>query len=408
MARISKKSGWGPGFLVTAAFIGPGTVTTCTLAGARFGFSLIWALVFAALATVILQEMAGRLALGSGKNLAEAMRSYPRSSAAGWIFVALTVAAITFGCMAYEAGNIIGGSLGLEIVSGISRQVWGAIISLTAVIILSLKGYRIVEVILIALVFIMSAAFIGTAIIIRPDIIGILKGTVPSFPANSLFLVIGLIGTTVVPYNLFLHSAAVKEKWKTKDALSLMRKDLWIAVPLGGLISIAVVITSAGTLGALSSGTGGTAADLTAPDFASQLEPLFGRFAKILFGAGFFAAGMSSAITAPYAAAFATSGVFGWKGGKDSMKFRLTWLAVILAGFAVSVTGFKPVGVIVFAQVANGLILPIAALFLLLVLNNRKSLGPLANTKTQNALAYAAVAVVSILGLWSIIKLFFI
>jgi NRAMP (natural resistance-associated macrophage protein)-like metal ion transporter len=404
MARISKKGGWGPGFLVTAAFIGPGTVTTCTLAGAHFGFSLLWALVFATLATVILQEMAGRLALGSGMNLAEALRKFPRSSAGSWGFILVTLAAITLGCAAYEAGNIIGGSLGMQIVSGIDRQVWGVIISATAVIILSLKSYRIVELILIALVFIMSVAFIGTAIIIKPDILGILKGSLPSFPANSLYLIIGLIGTTVVPYNLFLHSAAVKEKWKSKDALSLMRKDLWVAVPLGGLISIAIVITSAGTLG--SSGAGG-ATGMTAADFASQLEPLFGRFAKVLFGIGFFAAGMSSAITAPYAAAFATSGVFGWKDGKDSPRFRLTWLCVILAGFTVSVTGFKPVGVIVFAQVANGLILPIAAIFLLLVLNNRKTLGPLANTKTQNALAAAAVAIVSVLGLWSIIKLFF-
>jgi manganese transport protein len=235
MARISKKGGWGPGFLVTAAFIGPGTVTTCTLAGAQFGFSLIWALVFATLATVILQEMAGRLALGSKMNLAEALRAYPRSSASGWGFILLTIAAITFGCTAYEAGNIIGGSLGLQIISGLDRQVWGAIISAVAVIILSLKGYRIIEVILITLVFIMSAAFIGTAIIIKPDIIGILKGTLPSFPANSLYLIIGLIGTTVVPYNLFLHSAAVKEKWKSKDALSSMRKDLWVAIPVGGL-----------------------------------------------------------------------------------------------------------------------------------------------------------------------------
>jgi len=405
MAKISKKGGWGPGFLVTAAFIGPGTVTTCTLAGAHFGFSLLWALVFATLATVILQEMAGRLALGSGMNLAEALRKFPRSSAGSWGFILVTLAAITLGCAAYEAGNIIGGSLGLQIMSGIDRQVWGVIISATAVIILSLKSYRIVELILIALVFIMSVAFIGTAIIIKPDILGILKGTLPSFPANSLYLIIGLIGTTVVPYNLFLHSAAVKEKWKSKDALSLMRRDLWVAVPLGGLISIAIVITSAGTLGG--SGVSGAAAGLTAPDFASQLEPLFGGFAKILFGIGFFAAGMSSAITAPYAAAFATSGVFGWKDGKDSFRFRLTWLAVILAGFAVSVTGFKPVGVIVFAQVANGLILPIAALFLLLVLNNRKTLGPLANNNIQNLLASIAVAVVSILGLWSIIKLFF-
>ena len=139
---------------------------------------------------------------------------------------------------------------------------------------------------------------------------------------------------------------------------------------------------------------------------AEQLEPLFGAFTRVLFGAGFFAAGMSSAITAPYAAAFASSGILGWKGGQRSRGFRAVWMGVILTGLVVSLLDFNPLSVIIFAQVANGLILPVAAVFLLVVLNHRQTMGALANTWKQNLLGGLVILVVSILGIWNILRLF--
>ena len=122
MARKDKKSSFGPGFLVTAAFIGPGTVTSCSMAGAQFGYSLIFALVFATVTTIILQEMTGRLSLGSKRDLGQSLREFPQSPLTKSIFAILTLFSITFGCAAYEAGNIIGGSLGLEMVTSISQK----------------------------------------------------------------------------------------------------------------------------------------------------------------------------------------------------------------------------------------------------------------------------------------------
>jgi len=404
MARKNKRSSFGPGFLVAAAFIGPGTVTSCSMAGARFGYSLIFALVFATVTTIILQQMTGRLSLGSKHDLGQALREFPPSYVTKGIFAIITLSSITFGCAAYEAGNIIGGSLGLEMVTSVSQKYWIAIISLIAIFILSRGKYKLVEKFLIFLVFLMSVSFLTTLVIIKPNLLSILKGIIPSFPKNSLYLVLALVGTTVVPYNLFLHSSAVKEKWKSISHLKEVKKDLLLSISLGGIISASIVVTSAVAFFekgiSLESGI----------QLGQQLKPLFGSFTNFLFGLGFFAAGMSSALTAPYAAAFASSGVLGWKGGHDSKGFKGVWLGVILAGLIVSYLraafNFNPLSVIIFAQVANGFVLPVASIFLLFVLNNRQKMGKLVNNIKQNILGSLIILIVSFLGLWNIIKLF--
>lgn len=392
------RGSFGPGFLITAAFIGPGTVTTCSMAGAGFGYALIYVLVFAVVATIILQEMSGRLALASRLDLGRALREFPRSAGTRILYALLTFLSITFGCAVYEAGNIIGGSLGMEVVTGISREYWVIFITLAAALILSRGKYQWVEKFLIAMVFVMSVSFLATAIILKPDMGSIMKGFVPSFPPDSLYLILALVGTTVVPYNLFLHSSVVREKWKSISDLPRLRKDLVVSIIVGGVISASIIVTSAAAFHArgISLESGG--------QLAGQLEPLFGPMTKILFGIGFFSAGLSSALTAPYAASFAAAGVFGWDDGRRGVRFNLVAAGVILTGLVVALLKLKPLPVIVFAQVANGLILPVASIFLLVMLNNRKMVGASANSRLQNAAGFLVVAVVSLLGLWNIIR----
>lgn len=400
MGRRNKKSSFGPGFLVTAAFIGPGTVTTCSLAGADFGYALLYALVFATLTTIILQEMTGRLSLGSGKDLGQALREYSGNPVTRLVYIILTLSAVTFGCAAYEAGNIIGGSLGLSMITGISQKIWVVIIALAAIFILSRRAYRFVEKFLVYLVFIMSISFITTFILVLPDLKAVFSGLVPSLPKDSLPLVLALIGTTVVPYNLFLHSSAVRQKWTALTDIKLVRKDLLLSVGLGGLISMAIVVTSAAAFYM-------RGIDVTSgAQMAEQLKPLFGPLTKWLFGIGFFAAGMSSAVTAPYAAAFASSGILGWDIQPGSRRFRAVWLIVILAGLIVSLFRFNPISVIVFAQMANGLILPAASIFLLVILNDRKKMGGMANSWKQNLAGITIILIVTVLGVWNIVRLF--
>ncbi|SEC22587.1 NRAMP (natural resistance-associated macrophage protein) metal ion transporters [Tenacibaculum sp. MAR_2009_124] len=396
----------GPGTLVAAAFIGPGTVTLCTLAGVNFGTHLLWAMLLSIFATIVLQEMAARLGIVSQRGLSEVLRHEIVKPGLRNFMMLLILSAIVIGNAAYEAGNISGGVLGLETILGSITVDFGSFslnmlsfsIGVIAFILLFLGNYKVLEKILVVLVLLMSVSFVITAIITKPDIIEVVKGMlVPSFPDNSLFMIIGLIGTTVVPYNLFLHASLVKEKWKSDKDLSHAKKDTFISIILGGLVSMAIIISAAG----IPSGSINNGADL-----ALGLEPLYGAFAKYFLAIGLFAAGITSAITAPLAAAFVAKGCLGWEDNMKSLRFRCVWGGILFLGVLFSSIGIKPIEIIKFAQVANGMLLPIIVGVLLWVMNKKTILGEHSNTKIQNLFGLCILVITIFLGLRSILKVF--
>lgn len=392
----------GPGTLVAAAFIGPGTVTLCTIAGVKFGTNLLWAMVLSVIATIVLQEMAARLGIISQKGLSQVVREEIKDKNIRAVIVFLILSAIVIGNASYEAGNISGGILGLETVFG--KQIVGGVnlfsilIGIIAFILLYIGNYKILERVLVALVLVMSVSFVITAIMTKPSISSIFKGAfIPSFPDKSVLTIIGLIGTTVVPYNLFLHASLVKERWKTKEDLVFAKKDTMISIILGGLVSIAIIISAS----AINSTEISNASDL-----AKGLEPLFGSFAKYFLAIGLFAAGITSAITAPLAAAYVAKGCLGWKDGLTSNRFRLVWIFILLLGVLFSSLGIKPIEIIKFAQIANGLLLPIITIILLWIMNRKNVLGKFVNTKAQNFIGLFILVISVFLGIKSILSVF--
>ncbi|MCK4760900.1 MAG: Nramp family divalent metal transporter [Candidatus Aminicenantes bacterium] len=387
---MEKKSKFGPGFLVAAAFIGPGTVTTATLAGARFGYGLIWVVVIAALSAILLQEMAGRFSLATKIDVASAL---VKLTADKWLrvgFQALGFLAIIVGCAAYEAGNILGGSLGLEIITGIEKPLWVLLISAAAAVLLWRRNYKLIEKFLISLVVIMGLSFFISALIVKPDLSGILKGFVPAFPEGSPLLILALLGTTIVPYNIFLHSAVILKKWRGKEDIPLMRTDTFLSIGLGGVITISIVVTAAAAYFLEGIEVNNPA------DLSLQLTPLFGKLAKLFFSIGLFSAGLSSAITAPYAAAWTASGLFGWK--ENSWPFRVIFLVIIFSGILFSIFANRPLQMIVVAQVTNALLLPIVALFVVYLLN-KKETGEYKNTLVHNILFVIVFLIVVLINL---------
>ena len=396
----------GPGTLVAAAFIGPGTVTLCTLAGVNFGFNLLWAMLLSVIATIILQEMAARLGVVSQKGLSEVIREEINIPFIKQFITLLILGAIVVGNASYEAGNISGGILGLETIFGrsllnigsISLNLMSLIIGGMAFVLLYIGNYKFLEKALITLVLIMSISFLITAIVTKPDLLAMLKGMlIPKFPDQSLLMIIGLIGTTVVPYNLFLHASLVKERWHKSEDLSFARKDTIISIILGGLVSMAIIVSAASIpFGEISN----------AADLAKGLAPLYGDFAKYFLALGLFAAGITSAITAPLAAAYVAKGCMGWKGGMTSKRFRFVWIFVLFLGVLFSSIGIKPIEIIKFAQVANGMLLPVIAGILLWIMNKRSVLGEYVNSKRQNIFGVVILAITLFLGAKGILKVF--
>ncbi len=394
----------GPGLIVAAAFVGPGTVTTASVAGADYGFVLLWAVVFSVVAAMVLQEMSARLGVVSREGLGEALRSTFANPVVKIAAIVLVVAAIAVGNAAFQGGNLIGAALGLQAILGGNTGVWATLVAVLAAALLATGSYKAVEQTLIWLVVAMGIVFLVTAVIVTPDLGDFAAGFVPRVPSGSVLTVVALIGTTVVPYNLFLHASSVQDKWSedvpTDQALKEARLDTRLSIGLGGLVTLAILTTAAAAL----FGTGRGVE--SAADMASQLEPLLGASAKYFFAFGLLAAGVTSSVTAPLAAAYATAGAFGWKRDLRDPKFKLIWATIIVVGATFAILGSSPTQAIVFAQAANGLILPLIAVFLLVVMNRRDLLGEHVNTKAGNVAGGIVVLVAIGLGLRSLATAF--
>lgn len=396
----------GPGPLIAAAFIGPGTVTLCTLVGVQYQLDLLWAIVISILAAIALQGMAVRIGLITGQGIVSVMRNELRHPPLKLLLISLILSAILIGNTAYEAGNISGAVLGLETLFGkhsiplgtFNINSYSLIVGGLAGILLWIGRYKVIEKSMFALVVLMSIAFLVTAIATGPSLVKILKGIFAfNHPSGSLLTIIGLIGTTIVPYNLFLHSALVREKWTDASQLPYAIKDMVIAMGLGGVISLSIIITAA----SIHQTQVETAADL-----AQGLVPLFGSFAKYFVAIGLFAAGITSTLTAPLAAAYVVSDCLQWKPHLSDLRFRSVGLFIILFGILISSIGIKLILIIKFAQITNGILLPIIAALLLWLVNKHSVLGTFRNNKIQNIFGICIVLFTLLLSIRTLIFLF--
>ena len=389
----------GPGVLIAAEFIGPGTVTLCTIAGASFGYSLIWAIILSTFSTIVLQEMSLRIGLVTRMNLAEVIRTSIKSKILNRFIILLIISSILIGNTAYEAGNITGASLGISaIINYESINYIPVFIGLIAFVILYQGDYKILEKSLVSLVIVMSISFFITAIMTRPDITSLLKGIFkPQVNSSNLIVVLGLIGTTVVPYNIFLHSSLVSEKWNSIEKLKVARIESFISILLGGLVSLSIIITAASVSNQNVTGV---------IDLAKGLEPLYGKFAIYFLGLGLFASGITSSITAPLAAAYVAKSCFGWNNSLKSKRFRLVWIFILITGVFVSMIKINPIEIIKFAQFSNSLLLPIIAIILLWLINDKNIISSKFNYKYQNIFGFLIVIISLVLGIKGLISLF--
>ncbi|MEL6190926.1 MAG: Nramp family divalent metal transporter [Bacteroidota bacterium] len=400
---MNKKKQIGPAAMVAAAFIGPGTVTTASLAGANFGYVLLWTILFATLATIILQEMAARIGVVAQMGLGEAVRTKIRQPVQFGIAAFLIVSAIFFGNVAYEAGNITGALLAIPpqnlSIGSFQLNIWVLLLGGIAFILLWQGTYKLIERFLIILVGVMSLVFLLTAIILQPDLSAILSGLfVPNIPEGSLLIVLGLIGTTIVPYNLFLHAASARDAFEGPEDLASARKDTYLSVSIGGIITMAIILCSAVVIYGQGKEFGSIA------DLATQLEPVLGSWSSTFLALGFLAAGLSSTITAPLATAYAISGILGWSRDMKSQRFRIIWITVLLSGLTFALAGFKPIPLILFAQVANGILLPVIVGFLLWIMNDKQLLKDYVNSRRANLLGIVIFLITLALGSRSILK----
>ena len=378
----------GPGFIITSAFIGPGTITLCTLSGIDFGYSLIWCIVFSIIATSYLQELSARIGVISRLGLGDIFKSSSNNLIKNVFFVFVFLS-LFIGNSAYESGNISGTVMGIETFTGSGMvhilgneiNILSVLVALILISIIIYGSYNLFEKALVGLVFTMSITFIVTAILSKPDLREIFNGLIPRINEGNFIYVIGLIGTTVVPYNLFLHSYVAKKKWKSEKEYKSSIIDTCFSIFIGGIISIAIIITSAGARGLIDENEVKNAVDI-----GKQLSPFLGDFSKYFISIGLLSAGITSSITAPVATSYALSSIFNYKPEWKDKSFKLVSVVVIIIGSVSSSISYNPIYIIKLAQFINGLFLPIIGVSLLWAVNQSTFLGKNVNTISYNGI----------------------
>ncbi len=374
--------------VISAAFIGPGTLATASAAGATFEFALIWALMFATIACIVLQEMAARISIITRLDLGKTMIENSKSRV-GVILVAFSV---ILGCAAYQAGNILGAIAGLELLTNISLTLLTLFVGLVAGLLLWFGSIKQIAQTLGVVVAVMGILFVIVALRIDVMMPSLLKGSfIPSIPPGSEWLILGLIGTTIVPYNLFLGSG-IGQGQSIKD----MRFGLVISILLGGLVSIAILIVGTKMEEKASFAT-----------LAAVMGDNLGSWAKVMMAIGLFAAGLTSSITSPLAAAVIGKSIFDrdnqWN--HKTRGYRIFWLGVLITGLLFGIMDVKPLPIIIAAQALNGLILPLIAFIIIIKANDIEMLNKEhINSLGLNILAIIILNLTFIIGLNNVFK----
>jgi len=372
-------------WVIAAAFIGPGTVTTAARAGSTYGYDLVWAVLFSTVACIILQEASARISIVTGKPLAQVMGE----ELGRWIMLIVALA-VGVGCLAYEAGNVTGAASGITLLDErLSMPFIVIIISCLAALLLWFGTIQVIARWLGFIVLIMGICFMIAAISIfdSPDLF-LTSLVMPQIPDGGTLTVVGLVGTTIVPYALFLGSGIAKGRQVPE-----MRTGTMVSVGVGGLITLSILITGNIVTG-----------DFSFINLAEALRSTKGEFFAIAFSLGLFAAGFTSAITAPTAFGIVVESVW------PNVSFNvLKWvrISIVAFGAGVALSDLKPVTIIIAAQALNGILLPLTAITLAIVMMKPSMRSmPFNRGAIGNSFLWISAIISLILGLTAIYRLF--
>lgn len=390
----------GPGILVVGSFIGPGTVTSATRAGAGYGYELLWTIVFSVIAVITMQEMSARLGIVTQKGLAESLVHELRAQKALRFFmVSLVASAITLGGIAYMGGDITGTAVGISQLTGISTQIIAPLWGIAILVLVNIgDAVKNLEKLLTVCVSVMAVVFFISVLIVKPDFGAVFTGILPTVPDDSIMTCVALIGTTVVPYNMFIHATSARKTWNSVDMLPLARFDVTVSMIIGGIITGSVMITAGTVMKGMEVNS--------AADMAYQLEPVLGSLAVPFLSLGLIAAGISSAVITPLGVSYVLAGLFGWEMSKTDKRFYGTNMAVIIIGIIVAATGFNPIAIIMMAQAVNGIFLPIIVFTVVFLTSKASVMGEYKNTTLANVVGGAVFLISLVIGVSSLASFF--
>jgi manganese transport protein len=378
----------GPAFLVSVGYMDPGNWGTNIAGGSRFGYKLLWVLLVSNLMAILLQTMAARLGIVTGKSLAENCRMH-YSRGTNFFLWLMAEAAM----MATDIAEFLGAAIGFYILFGIPMFTAGLLTGVAVFLILGLYrfGYRSVEYVIISLVAIIGFAYVIEIFLAKPDWGQVAISTVvPHLSSESIFVAMGMLGATVMPHNLFLHSGIIQTRL-TGDPTVVQKKKLFrfavldslFALNMSWLVNSAMVVMSAAVFFA-----NGIQVE-SIQDAHRTLEPLLGSLSSYAFAIALLAAGLSSSTTGTMAGQIVLEGFLDIK-----MSLWMRRFITMVPALIVIALGLNEIDVLVLSQVVLSLQLPFSIIPLIMFTMRKDMMGELKNGRLTNILSIAAATLV--------------
>lgn len=379
----------GPAFIAAVAYVDPGNFATNMAAGAEYGFLLVWVVVAAVLMSMLIQSMSAKLGIASGMNLAEACRArYSRPVTRGlWVQAELVA-------MATDVAEFVGAALGLYLLFGIPLLPAAVITAVASYAILAMqaRGFRRLEAVIAAFVGVIVVAFAVQVFLVKPSAADVAGGLVPGFEGpGSVLLAVGILGATVMPHVIYLHSALTQRRIPVADPAAKRRLfrfeviDVVVAMTIAGLVNLSMLVIAATAFNA----TGMTSVGEDLTEVFDGLGAVVGGHADILFGVALLASGLSSSSIGTLAGQVVMEGF---------IRRRIpVWLrrAITMApAFVVLALGIDPVLALVISQVILSFGIPFALIPLIQVTSDRRLMGGLVNRRITVAAGVAIATVV--------------
>lgn len=393
----------GPGAIMSAAIIGPGTVTTASTQGASYGYTALWILLLACVIAYFFQEPATRISIGCKESVMVGVREHINPGVAKFLWIVLFV-----GSIAFQAGNLSGASMALTyFFPGTTYLLWAVVMSALALVIVLLNRYKIIENVNQVLIILMVLAFVLTACTSGPNVGDMLtEGFSFKIPGGNAILAVSLLATTVTPNLVLGYSGFLRKKYpdsnQPRTDIKLAKADLGLNMVVTFLITGAIIVC-AGTLLHPQGITVSSAADM-----AMQLTPLLGRFAGIFFSLGLWAAAVSSVLyqvsihNMLFPPAFKLD-----EDPRAKHNIIVTCLVVLVPIILIVIFGSSPVQLIIAAQALNGIALPMVCIISWVLCNKKSLLGEFVNNTRQNVImgiVTLCTLVFAVNALYSVVK----
>ena len=397
----------GPGYLVAVGYMDPGNWATDLAGGSRFGYSLLSVILLSNLMAVLLQGLASKLGIVTGRDLAQACRDHYSKpvSIALWVGCEIAIAAC-------DLAEVIGSAIALNLLFGIALPYGVLITGFDVLLLLYLqnKGVRVLEALVITLILTVGVCFAFEMLLSRPDVAGVMAGFVPRAeiirdPA-MLYIAIGILGATVMPHNLYLHSSIVQTRRYEESAAGKREAvryafiDSTLALSLALFINAAILIVAAASFH-----TSGHAEVAEIQDAYKLLTPLLGAGASTMFALALLASGQNSTLTGTLAGQIVMEGFLDIR-IRPWLRRMITRLIAIVPAVIVAILGGESgtAKLLIFSQVILSLQLSFAVIPLVMFTSDKVKMGEFANPAWLKGLAYAVAAIIAVLNVWLIVQ----